>query len=229
MKNSSDSIRDRTSDLPICSTAREFESGFLNRSNPRINLSVTWSNCRRYEGWICLYKICTHRNLDTDGWFCDSFYCLKMNTQKGVQWVHLSVISLRILKILVMCYVAFCAETCTTDLMCCRSAMTLPIIGWISSKNLVSFLSRGSLYKPCSHWGLHVGYGAVSLVYRFPMFLRRPEKNSGFEPVGPWRWRFCLSSVYRDPMKKWSGVVSQESWNTPTWNPWRLALLIDPT
>ena len=51
----------------------EFKSGFLNKSNPRINLSVTWSNCRRYEGWIRFYKICTNRSLDIDGWFCDFF------------------------------------------------------------------------------------------------------------------------------------------------------------
>ena len=146
-----------------------------------------------------------------------------MNTREGVQWAHLSVISLPILKILVKCYAAFCADTCTTDLMCCRSAITFPNIGWISNKNLVS-LNRGSLYKPCSHFGLHVGYGAVSLGYRLPMFLRRPEKNSCFEPVGRWRWRLCLPSVRRDPMKKWSGVVPKESSNTPTWNFWRLAL-----
>ena len=152
-----------------------------------------------------------------------------MNTQKGVQWAHLSVISLPISKILAKCYVAFCADTCTTDLMCCRSAVTFPNIGWISSKNLVSFLNTGSLYKPCSHWGLHVGYEAVSLGCRFPTFLRRPEKNSCFEPVGRWRWRLYLPSVLRDPMKKWSGVVPQEPSNTPTWNPWRLALLINPT
>jgi len=152
-----------------------------------------------------------------------------MNTQKGVQWTHLSVISLPILKILVKCYVAFCAETRMTDSMCCRSAMTFPNIGRISNENLVSFLNRGSLYKPCSHWGLHVGYDAVPLGYRFPTFVRRPEKNSCFEPVSTWRWRLYLPSVFRDLMKKWSGVVPHESSNMPPWNPWRRALLINPT
>jgi hypothetical protein len=152
-----------------------------------------------------------------------------MNTQKGVQWALLSVISLPIIKILVKCFVAFCVDICTTDFMCCWSAITFPITGRISNKNLVSFLNRGSLYKPFPHWGLHVGYDAVPLGYRFPTFRRRPDKNSCFEPVGRWRWRLYLPSVHRDPMKKWSGVVPQESWNTPTWNPWRLALLINPT
>lgn len=152
-----------------------------------------------------------------------------MNTQKGVRWAHLSVISLPVLKILVRCYVAFYACTCTTDLMCCRSAVTFTNIGWISNKNLVSILRGGSLFKPCSHWWLLVGYDTVSLGSRFPTFLRRSEKISCFEPEGPWRWRRYLPAVRRDPMIKWCGVVPLTSSITPNRKPWRLAVLIKPT
>jgi hypothetical protein len=92
--------------------------------------------------------------------------------------------------------------------MYCRSAVTYTNIGWISNKNLASPLSKVS-YEPCSHWGLHVGYDAVSLGNRFPTkeareeFLFRTFRPLKMETiclryVGI-RWKNDATSCHRSP------------------------------